>query len=80
MNDPSKVMPWKNSLDIPYMRDNGMLVPGADDDPRFRRVPVPSEEGTKYMKQDPELSQYWEELNKARQNGLILVGPIGEGK
>lgn len=78
MNDPSKIMPWKNSLDIPYMRDNGMLVPGADDDPRFRRVPVPSEEGTKYMKQDPELSQYWEELNKATTGEFLIDRETGE--
>lgn len=78
MNDPSKVMPWKNSLDIPYMRDNGMLAPGADDDPRFRRVPVPSEEGTKYMKQDPELSQYWEELNKATTGEFLVDRETGE--
>lgn len=78
MNDPSKVMPWKNSLDIPYMRDKGMLSPGDDDDPRFRRVPVPSEEGTKYMKQDPELSQYWEELNKATTGEFLVDRETGE--
>lgn len=78
MNDPSKVMPWKNSLDIPYMRDNGMLASDADDDPRFRRVPVPSEEGTKYMKQDPELSQYWEELNKATTGEFLVDRETGE--
>ena len=66
------------SLDIPYMRDNGMLAPGDDDDPRFRRVPVPSEEGTKYMKQDPELSQYWEELNKAATGEFLIDRETGE--
>lgn len=78
MNDPSKVLPWKNSLDIPYMRDNGMSAPGDDDDPRFRRVLVPSEEGTKYMKQDPELSQYWEELNKATTGEFLVDRDTGE--
>jgi ribosomal protein S18 acetylase RimI-like enzyme len=72
MNDPSKVMPWKNSLDIPYMRDNGMISPEDDSDPRFRRVLVPSEEGLKYLKEDPELSQYWEDMHKAT-NGEFLV-------
>ena len=70
--DMSKVLPWKNSLDIPYMRDRGMLSPGDDDDPRFRRVLVPSEEGLKYLKEDPELSQYWEDMHKAT-NGEFLV-------
>lgn len=70
--DMSKVLPWKNSLDIPYMRDRGMLSPGDDSDPRFRRVLVPSEEGLKYLKEDPELSQYWEDMHKAT-NGEFLV-------
>lgn len=72
VNNPANVMPWKNSLDIPYMRDNGMLAPGDDDDPRFRRVFVPSEEGLKYLKEDPEMSQYWEDMHKAT-NGEFLV-------
>ena len=42
------------------------------EDPRFVRVMVPSEEAIPYMKEDPELSQYWEELNKSTQ-GVILV-------
>lgn len=72
VNNPANVMPWKNSLDIPYMRDNGMLSPEDDSDPRFRRVFVPSEEGLKYLKEDPELSQYWEDMHKAT-NGEFLV-------
>lgn len=72
VNNPANVMPWKNSLDIPYMRDNGMLAPEDDSDPRFRRVFVPSEEGLKYLKEDPELSQYWEDMHKAT-NGEFLV-------
>lgn len=78
MNDPSKVLPWKNALDIPYMRDNGMLNDSSDDDPRFRRVMVPSDEATKYMKQDPELSQYWEELNKATTGEFLVDRETGE--
>lgn len=72
VNNPANVMSWKNSLDIPYMRDNGMLAPGDDSDPRFRRVLVPSEEGLKYLKADPELSQYWEDMHKGT-NGEFLV-------
>lgn len=72
VNNPANVMPWKNSLDIPYMRDNGMISPEDDSDPRFRRVFVPSEEGLKYLKEDPELSQYWEDMHKAT-NGEFLV-------
>lgn len=72
VNNPANVMPWKNSLDIPYMRDNGMLAPGDDSDPRFRRVFVPSDEGLKYLKEDPELSQYWEDMHKGT-NGEFLV-------
>ena len=72
VNNSANVMPWKNSLDIPYMRDNGMLAPGDDSDPRFRRVLVPSEEGLKYLKEDPGLSQYWEDMHKAT-NGEFLV-------
>ena len=72
VNNPANVLPWKNSLDIPYMRDHGMLAPGDDSDPRFRRVLVPSEEGLKYLKEDPELSQYWEDIHKAT-NGEFLV-------
>lgn len=72
VNNPANVMPWKNSLDIPYMRDNGMISPDDDSDPRFRRVFVPSEEGLKYLKEDPELSQYWEDMHKAT-NGEFLV-------
>lgn len=78
MNDPSKVLPWKNALDIPYMRDNGMINDSSDDDPRFRRVMVPSDEATKYMKQDPELSQYWEELNKATTGEFLVDRKTGE--
>lgn len=78
MNDPSKVLPWKNALDIPYMRDNGMINDSSDDDPRFRRVMVPSDEATKYMKQDPELSQYWEELNKATTGEFLVDRETGE--
>ena len=77
-NDPSKVLPWKNSLDIPYMRDNGMLAPGADDDPRFRRVFVPSDEGLKYLKEDPELSQYWEDMHKATKGEFLVDRDTGE--
>ena len=77
-NDPSKVLPWKNSLDIPYMRDNGMLAPGADDDPRFRRVFVPSDEGLKYLKDDPELSQYWEDMHKATKGEFLVDRDTGE--
>ena len=52
-----------------------------NDDPRFRRVMVPSDEAVKYLKEDPELSQYWEDLQKAT-NGEFLVDretgePIG---
>jgi ribosomal protein S18 acetylase RimI-like enzyme len=54
------------------MRDHGMLAPGDDDDPRFRRVLVPSEEGLKYLKEDPEMGQYWEDMHKAT-NGEFLV-------
>ena len=78
MNDPAKVLPWKNALDIPYMRDNGMINDSSDDDPRFRRVMVPSDEATKYMKQDPELSQYWEELNKATTGEFLVDRETGE--
>ena len=78
MNDPTKVTLWKNALDIPYMRDNGMLNGSSDDDPRFRRVMVPSDEATKYMKQDPELSQYWEELNKATTGEFLVDRETGE--
>ena len=78
MNDPSKVIPWKNSLDIPYMRDHGMLAPGDDDDPRFRRVLVPSEEGLKYLKEDPELSQYWEDMHKATKGEFLVNRETGE--
>lgn len=42
------------------------------DDPRFVRLMVPSEEAIPYMKEDPELSQYWENLNKSTR-GVILV-------
>lgn len=78
MNDPSKVIPWKNSLDIPYMRDNGMLAPGDDSDPRFRRVLVPSDEALKYLKEDPELSQYWEDLMKATKGEFLIDRETGE--
>lgn len=72
MNDPSKVLPWDEKLDIPYMKKEGMLK--EDEDVRFIRLLVPSDEATPYLKSDPELSQYWEELNKATQ-GEVLIDP-----
>ena len=78
VNNPANVIPWKNSLDIPYMRDHGMLAPGDDDDPRFRRVLVPSEEGLKYLKEDPELSQYWEDMHKATKGEFLVDRDTGE--
>ena len=78
VNNPANVIPWKNSLDIPYMRDHGMLAPGDDDDPRFRRVFVPSEEGLKYLKEDPEMSQYWEDMHKATHGEFLVDRETGE--
>lgn len=53
------------------------VAPSTD----FRRVLVPSDEGTKYLKEDPECKQYWEDINK-RSHGEFLIDiknnkPIG---
>lgn len=79
--DPRKTLPWDESKDIPYMRDHGML--GEDEDIRFIRVLVPSEEALHYMKSDPDLKRYWEKLHKDTYGEFLIdpetKEPIGHG-
>lgn len=98
MNSMDKLVPWDPKLDIPYMKEHGML--GEDDmkeaekrgwltesfmdeyqrnvGDKFRRVMVPSDEGTEYLKRDPECSQYWEELNKSSRGEILVDKKTGE--
>ena len=92
MNNMNKLVPWDPKLDIPYMKEHGMLSDAdmaeaekrgwltesfmdeyqqnAND--KFRRVLVPSDEGTKYLKEDPECKQYWEDINKGSHGEFLI--------
>lgn len=47
---------------------------GEDENSRFMRYYVPSDKATEYLMKDPELKQYWKQLNRDT-NGEILVDP-----
>ena len=70
-NDRKSVLQWDDALDIPYMKEHGML--SLEDS--VKRIEVPSKEALKLMKQDSELKQYYQTLHE-QTNGVILVDAL----